>query len=122
MGFSRGGGGQEGYTSQHSNVLVGSRRQNFGRESFLLSAPNLKDIPYKIDLPNLGQSSCLICSVQECTKPLPALSKKWALYGFNSWGFGDVVTPPPPMDPDQIPGRGPVGDAPGSSQMQFQYT
>ena len=29
-------GGQEGYTWQHSNVFsLGSRRQNFGRESFL---------------------------------------------------------------------------------------
>ena len=26
---------QEGYTSQHFNALLGSRRQNFGRESFL---------------------------------------------------------------------------------------
>ena len=57
-GLFQGEGGQEGYTSQHSNVLLGSRRQILEGKVFLLSAPNLKDIPYKIDLPKLGQSSC----------------------------------------------------------------
>ena len=34
--LGEGEGGQEVYTSQHSNVFsLGSRRQNFGRESFL---------------------------------------------------------------------------------------
>ena len=34
--FRGGGGGKEGYTSQHPNVLVGLRRPNIRRELFLV--------------------------------------------------------------------------------------
>ena len=40
---------KEGHTSQHSNVLVGLRRQNIRIELFWLSSLNLKDIPYNGD-------------------------------------------------------------------------
>ena len=45
---------------------------------FWPSAPNMKDIPYRIDSPKpwTGLIFSIFCS--ECTKPLPALSKKWA--------------------------------------------
>ena len=46
MAFS---GGKEGHTSQHPNVLVGSRRPNIRRETFWFPALNLKDIPYNGD-------------------------------------------------------------------------
>ena len=78
--------------SKHSNVFSpGSRRQNFGRGSFWLSAPNLKDIPYKLDSPEPCTGFMLDMFCLRVHKTIASFVQKWVLK-FNSIEHGGTRT------------------------------